>query len=291
MHQLFGQGEEFPGDDVHGGSAAQCGVDVLYGGVKVEGRLVGEDLVFVKFEGFAPPLREIDDGPVADENPFGHAGGAGGEDGIYRVCIDGPVLPGLDFLRPHRIRGLELLYVVHGAAFLDRLGKGVLSAGQKVLGSQGIDDQLDPFIGHLHIDGHIKAAGIGNTQKGLNDLYAFVHVYQHGCADAYGIQKTAGNFQGAVLQLGKSDLPVFVAIGLFAPKFLFRDLQIVYNVFDHVLLPPWAGHGKCKRAPEFSKSGRKRNLCQIIILILPQLRPNSKVLIALAGIAENTSCV
>ena len=32
-------------------------------------------------------------------------------------------------------------------------------------------------------------------------------------------------------------------------------------------------------------------MCQIIILILPQLRPNSKVLIALAGIAENTSCV
>ena len=232
-HQLLGQGEQLPGDNVHGGAAAQSGVDVLDGGVKVEGSLVGENLVFVKFEGLAPPLGEIDDGAVADQHALGYAGGAGGEDGVNRIRIDGAMLPSLDFLGAQGFGGQKILYVEYRAFPLDFLGQLVTPAGDQAFGTQSVDDQLHPLIGHLNVDGHIEAAGVGNAQEGLDDLYALVHVHQHRGADGNRIQQTAGDSQSVRLQLRKGDLSGFIGVGDFASELLFCDFQIIRDIFDH----------------------------------------------------------
>ena len=232
-HQLLGQGEQLPGDNVHGGAAAQSGVDVLDGGVKVEGSLVGENLVFIEFKGLAPPLGEIDDGAMADQHALGHAGGAGGEDGVNRIRIDGATLPGLDFLGANGIIRQKILYVEYIAFPPDFLGQLVAPAGDQAFGTQSVNNQLHPLIGHLDVDGHIEAAGVGNAQEGFNDLHALVHVHQHWGADGNRIQQTAGDSQSVRLQLRKGDFPGLIGVGDFASELLFRDFQIIRDIFDH----------------------------------------------------------
>ena len=179
------------------------------------------------------PVAECSDISIFQHTPFGYAGGAGGEDGVNRIRIDGATLPGLDFRSAYRVICQKILYVVHGAGLLNRFRQGVAPAGDQAFGAQSIDDQLHPLIGHLNVDGHIEAAGVGNAQEGFNDLHALVHVHQHRGADGNRIQQTAGDSQSIRLQLRKGDLSGFIGVGDFASELLFRDFQIIRDIFDH----------------------------------------------------------
>ena len=113
----------------------------------------------------------------------------------------------VSIVRPDDEARLEVLNIEYGAILFHGLRNLVPSAGQQGFGPQRVDNQLYPLIGHLDVNGHIKAAGVGDTQKSLDNLHALVHIDQHRRADPHMVQQTPGNGQGAFLQPGKGDFP------------------------------------------------------------------------------------
>ena len=89
VQKAGGDGKQFLWNDLQCGSCFKGRVDVLYGYVKVKGRLVADDIILCYMEQVRKMPDKINDGAVACHHTLGYAGGAGGKDTVQRIRICG----------------------------------------------------------------------------------------------------------------------------------------------------------------------------------------------------------
>ena len=238
LHQGCGEGEQALGDEVGGRPEFQGGVELLQAGVKVEGGLVAEDCVPVKFQNLGQLLHIVDDRPVAGRHPLGDPRGAGGEDDVDGVGVDGALINGLQGGRVRRPGGdivIERRLSLPQAEGLCRLYGVPVADDQR--GSHVVQDELDAAGGHLLVDGHVETASGDHPKEGGHLPGGLAHEDHHGLfIDPPPVEK-GPHRPALVVDLPESQALLAVGEGQLVRLFLHDAVQVFQHVVLHIHPP------------------------------------------------------
>jgi hypothetical protein len=173
------------------------------------------------------PVEEVEDRPVADHDPLGPAGGAGGEDHVGQVVPRGggpgagarPAgkvggAPQLPPGRQGRAAVLRLAVQADHVAQERQLGQEVADARQEGAAGQehpdvhGREDPAQTVLGVSHLQRQVGGAGLEDTQEGGDHLRgAFEEDRHQGARPDFQPPQVVGQAVGRAVELAVTDFP------------------------------------------------------------------------------------
>ena len=186
LKQEHGEGEVFFIENAARRAEAERLVDVLAGEVKVERRLIAEDVVLGVAAEFAHPVGKVDHRAVRDDDTLGRTGGAGGEEQVERIKVDDLFAKGGEECLVW-FRRESVLHENERRAVGDQLGGGAVGLSKDDGGGAHLlEDLAHTRLRHVVVDGDVTAAGVEHALHGRDALCGAADEHRDGAAQTGG---------------------------------------------------------------------------------------------------------
>ena len=178
--QFHREREKHLRDDFHSCPGFQYSINIFDGRIKVKRRLITDNFFFCNGKSFCIPFCQVYNSLMADDNPFGHTCGTGGEQRIQGICVDG---------FPTHFRQRFLIYVSFWSFFQYQCFSCVtqccclfftLFINEEHHRLQCFKYGKNPFFRHGHINGGVKIPAVNTAQKCRNHIRSFIGHHCHG---------------------------------------------------------------------------------------------------------------
>ena len=136
--------------------------------------MVSKNRILVKVEGLLTPFHIANDISMRNDNSFGIPCGTGSKKNIQDIRINNLFFDFLYFFK-FRFRSMNFFY----RNSLKTPRKGIRQFFMRLirdnhLGGQNVQNSLNPFRRHFHINNGIIISTIGNSKKGSKALRTFI---------------------------------------------------------------------------------------------------------------------